>query len=715
MGKEPPFRQAKSAQLAPDALLFINGSDKLKDDNENVYELRNNITDINVSLNIESTPGTASFTISIPDHSIRRSGDIRFDGLTLMSEVEIYFKGRFPNGDGIFPYYPAFWGLIISLVENYSDGVHTISVSCADILRWWEITEVVINPSLISAAEAQKFLTEIKGIPKKDHARYLRGELVKDSNGRDVSPYGNKYAGKTIPEILIDLKNITMKNIAPVASALDFTFGDVTQITSETKDKAERTPSQAEAQIMQYWQERLNQIGRSLRIFGLTQSSDGKFDFDEETFGDVQPYPLNSGSPNGVESIMKTQLEIANELKDAIHFEFFMDVNGEIIFKPPFYNLNVITNRNSIVEDLDILNWTFNKTEAEVYTRCDVTGSWSQAFITGKDVLKGIAIDIRLAQKFGIRLATREVNWIDSRKNCFVFAQGELNRLNAMINQGSVTITGRPELRLGYPIYVPARDAFYYVKGIDHSFSFGGSFTTTLTLVAERKRIYESNGVDAYKWGAYVNTDEIDDGNVSVEGGSIVDSDDNFIKQLNNPCLPTKGNASDIVEPNFAKNLDNLLSTAIGDWQAIKKQLSDDADTAKEYQFTDGDGYELVPFFKYGRDLVWSDESVVFSKPKKTLRLSELSQEEQSRLTNEQLIELTTGSITNDREQEILEKAKKAQTIMPQEVQMTVNPNNRALTLDPEFATKSMLYIFDSSLRGTAQKARDNDPEGNKS
>ena len=100
MASEPIFKQVETVQLAPDALVFINGSDTVKDEHGEVYQIRNDISDLSADLDIASQ-GTASFTIVMPDHSIRRFADRRYNALRLMSEIEIYFKGRFPKCEAV--------------------------------------------------------------------------------------------------------------------------------------------------------------------------------------------------------------------------------------------------------------------------------------------------------------------------------------------------------------------------------------------------------------------------------------------------------------------------------------------------------------------------------------------------------------------------------------------------------------------------------------
>jgi hypothetical protein len=53
--------------------------------------------------------------------------------------------------------------------------------------------------------------------------------------------------------------------------------------------------------------------------------------------------------------------------------------------------------------------------------------------------------------------------------------------------QGQVTLTGRPELEHGMPVYIPVRNMIYYVETIDHAFTMGSQFQTTLHLAYGHK------------------------------------------------------------------------------------------------------------------------------------------------------------------------------------------------------------------------------------
>ena len=258
---EPIYKQIPTIQLAPDALIFINGSDTIKDENGNVYDIRNDVTEIHTSLNVDSVPGTAGFTITMPDHSIRRLGTTRYKSLNMMSEVEIYFKGRYQkpiekqgkywseeNNTWLdysdtkitqteYPYYPAFWGMIISITENYSDGNHTISVSCADILRWWQVTEVTINPALIASTETATKTVRNKLANPDETKEYLSGgQVTSVTESRPISAYGNIYSGQAIPWILIDISRITLNDMA-TATNLVSKFGSSDKIPEADQSK----------------------------------------------------------------------------------------------------------------------------------------------------------------------------------------------------------------------------------------------------------------------------------------------------------------------------------------------------------------------------------------------------------------------------------------------------------------------------------------------
>ena len=138
---------------APDAIVYLNGeSDVIGCPScRRKFDLNKYITQISVDLGIESVPGSANISLAVPRHSI---DDLYFEGvpvITTMMEVEIYAKGYFLV-EGVPQYYPIFWGLTTEVNDAYSGGEHTITINCADILKWWEMCRMNISPAFTGAS-----------------------------------------------------------------------------------------------------------------------------------------------------------------------------------------------------------------------------------------------------------------------------------------------------------------------------------------------------------------------------------------------------------------------------------------------------------------------------------------------------------------------------------------------------------------------------------
>ena len=156
----------------------------------------------------------------------------------------------------------------------------------------------------------------------------------------------------------------------------------------------------------------------------------------------------------------------------------------------------------------------------------------------------------------------------------------------------------------------------------------------------------------------------------------------NFVKQLRNACIPSKREEEDkveYVEPNFVTSQEYLQEMKQGDWKRFSDiKLEEGFDAKEEYQISDGEGYELIPFFNYGVGMKYSTTSTVEDKS------------------------------TDDAENSNKTNAEKAQSIVPDKIRLTINPNNNAMRLDDE--DTSMLNFFETSETTKAQKAYDLSP-----
>ena len=492
---------------APDAIVYINGStDTLACGGcRRRFDINKYITSIQVDLSVDNAPGSANINMSIPRHTI---DDFMVDGVPVISpmmEVEIYAKG-FYLVEGLPQYYPIFWGLVTEISDSYSGGEHTFSINCADILKWWEYCKMNVNPSFTQPA----------------------GQL-----GRDYVT-GNVFHGSNVYDIIWTLAQQAFGDVIHATGSLMSAIREQTQADSFNRSLSD---------IMNYWNARFGQIRSNLLLYGvqgtavrgdvLYESQPNKSGvsssnwasravrvanggnnnsqllFDPES---VLPFRSNlssSGNPNFWQSEFQTKLEIANACKEAVGFEFYMDVTGDIVFKPPFYNLDILGNKPlSWIQDIDIIDWDFSSSEAEVVTHLQMQGSFEggamdMGVTSDYNTPFSQIIDYHLLRKYGWRTQSFNAEYLNSTFDMFYAGVDLLDRMNARRNRATVNIPMRPELRLGFPVYVAPKDQIWYVQGISHNITMGGRAQTTLTLTAKREKFVAPKGTGSLELSGY--------------------------------------------------------------------------------------------------------------------------------------------------------------------------------------------------------------------
>lgn len=185
-------------------------------------------------------------------------------------------------------------------------------------------------------------------------------------------------------------------------------------------------------------------------------------------------------------------LDIAIHVRDYVGYEFYMSLDGKIIFKPPFYNIDVKAFRPFVIKDEDVVTWNFTESD-DVITFMSVRGNISDLNKFDSTIQEMASVfDANLATQYGIRAQQVDLEMSANLKNyrkldvLALYGQNEMDRHNAKRFQGSITIVGTPEIKLGWPVYIESKDCYAYVTAINHNFNFGTSFQTTLTVEALR-------------------------------------------------------------------------------------------------------------------------------------------------------------------------------------------------------------------------------------
>lgn len=635
------YRQPPVDIVAPDAIIFIENEDgmkrtiklsKISDTGEIVNEpidLMNFVESISVSKGIDRVPGEATISLKMPEHATEDKifGNIK-NVLSTMLEIEIYFKGRFLYEDEP-QYYPAFWGVISNISVSKTGGdLTSVTISCQDMMRWLAITKVNVN-----AAAAFPTI-----IPEETAGRGI------------VNGYSTIYAGLSTPGIVRDLLSLSISEDFFQPKDMNFN-GRVLENSRDPIPLNADESANYNQRLAEIWGKKFESLGSALLIYGFSETTNAavnslqikdvllddvayKAIYGSNDDGIVRidvskafPYELEiskAESPPTFQADFKSRLDIANEIKNQLHLEFFQDVDGAIVLKPPFYNLEVKENLVCVIEDIDIVNFNLIEDESAIITRVDVRGD----IISGGDFIRrsdanhiyGYAIDFSLLQKYGLRDDLIQTNFITTAEDAMYYAERELSRRNSLIYNASVTIQGRPELKLGYPVYFPGRDEYYYVTGIEHSFTFGSSFDTSLVLSGRRSKRTDANNNPLKNMLAEVfpaaNPED-------VQQGKDTTHDDNPMNNLVQLCN-TEEQQFVVERPNYRWSaLEDILKYQ-GSFRFTENMTKPSGNAAKYQQITDDDGYELVGKYPYGKDLILTEDFRIITRDNRGNKNSEI-------------------------------------------------------------------------------------------
>jgi hypothetical protein len=641
------YRQAPVDVIAPDAVIYIDGSrtislkgfDDKNNDTNVAVDFMMFVNSISVSKGVDSVPGQATITVRSPRHMFEGFyGSIK-DALSTMVEIEIYMKGRFLL-EGEPQYYPTFWGMISNLSESTSAGDFvSVTITCQDMMRWLQVTKVNVQPSAYNS-----------GIPIDINGQVLSKGMI---------AFSSYFVSLSMPGVINALLTLStgdgfleLLNLADRDKAFDKAINEISQQSSTDADKID-TLRKFTDQTIKKWNEKFKEISSALYIFayqgpgeinvngvrdiivdlnqykyiyGMRKVTNAKTHLEvEQPWIDVSKlYPKGAAEFNAqeapiFESNLQNRLDVANEVKDQLHFEFYQDVDGTIVLKPQFYNMDTRENPVYVIEDIDIESINEIDDESAVITRVDVTG----VTVTGQNntgggddanAYYGFAIDKDKLQKYGLRSEVIKTNFITSQDEAFQYAHRELARRNSLVDNTSLTIQGRPELKLGYPVFIRSKDMFGYITAIDHDFTFGETFSTRLSLTAIRKR--KINNFGQILKNLLIEVTGTDSVQTNIIGKDTIHDQDNPLNNVATLCNPSSISKFAVERPDYRfKSIDDILK-----YQGTFRYIYDEAkqqgyDPRLFQQVTDNEGYELKGNgYPFAKDLKLSEDLKIIIK-----------------------------------------------------------------------------------------------------
>ena len=557
-------------QWTPDFLVYLNGDTSLPGcrtchHNINLNEFINSIS---VDFGVEPGASNCSIGMSVPRHY----GDSIFrDGNTLLRpglEVHVYFRGFFPmrglttpNAQPIaginlsdipqYPYYPVFHGVVTQVNQEFSGGFFTVNMTCAGMLHFWEHQKVSGSGggAFFGARPVNSGIqTTLTGHPLTGKTPYgIIYSLYRDTSGvadgvgfalQSRTNYGAVNSTTGDPLYAMTLRYWEQRFRGKIyglrmhgASGQLFTSSQQAYLSlyrtspfGGRSGTANVSPSTGYPTDDAFAQDPtlllgLRAVGADGRVLRqvdtrlLPSENGGQLGLDVTQ---LQAYPTDIGSYGQVnlwESTYESKMDVATAVTNVSGYEFYQDADGDLVFKPPLYNLDTSSSRVYRIEPEDIIS--FSQTEAEPSaTYVIVKGG---AFQNMRGVVdesewgcRSTYVDYRLVAQFGWIESSVESTYYTNPRSAFYFAINHLDRQNVGMNSASVTIPLRPEIRPGYPVYIPHIDCFYYVTSVSHSFNLGSECTTTLTLTCRRRKFFPPGRPDAQSIGTDQNLSQID-------------------------------------------------------------------------------------------------------------------------------------------------------------------------------------------------------------
>lgn len=145
--------------------------------------------------------------------------------------------------------------------------------------------------------------------------------------------------------------------------------------------------------------------------------------------------------------------------------------------------------RRFIIKDEEIISCSFQENPPE-FTRINIKGT---AAIAGDGLNRATegrffwagAVDFDLWRQYGYKADQKEIPFFsDAEGQSRPYAYLELILQKAGINRGDLTLAGNEFYQPGDTVYIPSKGLLYYVKNINHNFSYSGrAFTTKLDLI----------------------------------------------------------------------------------------------------------------------------------------------------------------------------------------------------------------------------------------
>jgi hypothetical protein len=518
-------------KTAPDLVVYLDGLPYINNvflsanpSNPVIVNFNDYVTAFNSNYDVDSMIPTGSITLTVPAHErhlFQVPGGINI--IQTMMQVQVYAKGYYFASNGNTLFRRVFKGLTSHVTHSDDGKTLTITIQIQGILRLFELMQIDITPAVQSSAAAH--VTAFQSIlwnmnpyaqmlftflyPSFTDGFYVNSIL---QNTIQNDPYYNAIKDGFVAKfqsLLFDicqdshiygLQNKEIQQVIPL----------INTIAQKSSNKGRKGWPLLSVENAFYSNKKDSDYQDIVNVDKIRKY------FSDYSIGSIQ---LVNGK-------IVSRAELLRSVTSMVNFECFQDIDGQIIIKPPLYNLDVTnlsssatasqtysqqnphtdinnTNNPFIVHLSEIKSEQETEDEKAVQaTRVTIQGNTTtdtQYFQIPAD-LRNVSeyMDLAKIARYGLRQEpARTIPWLRDNDIYSNFAQacGELARANRGFRTYTFSIPMRPEIHLGFPMYIPHRDMYGYTKNVSISYNQGGGATMTVTLDTLRKRpLYPQSG-----------------------------------------------------------------------------------------------------------------------------------------------------------------------------------------------------------------------------
>lgn len=520
------------------------------------------INSVNTGCSVSGVP-SCSINFTIPKSYgdlVYKDGEFI---LTTGIEINVYYRGFFKTaeltapGDEIElqleeggsetillnevearPYYPVFHGFISGVSVNYADNAYKVSISARPMISLWDNQFVNENQGYFAAdpKEARGNINLQGHVYTNMTAHQIIYDLFRDAGGtaqgtnfvlqQKSNLLGKVSTGQQFYSMYLRYLENRWQNglyglkMFGVSGRMYNSLEQAILVDTTPYGKDNEFKSVVKGQLKQHTISRRNSrsvLSNLMKAGFVAQDAGGRLvrglDVRQlPSIEDKKEDPVNVlslqefitdlgalGQVNFFQSNYSSKKSLADKVAERVGYEFYQDFDGNLVFKPPMYNMNTSGDRVYRIERRHTLDISFEHAEPE-YTYVVCSGgpfrNIKVASLEGEWGIKGMYVDYKLVAKYGWKEMSFDTTYYNSARKAFYAAVVALDSANKSTETCSITIPLRPEIKPGYPIYVEENDCFYYVEQVDHSFSFGGDCTTSLSLTCQRKKFFPPGDPD---------------------------------------------------------------------------------------------------------------------------------------------------------------------------------------------------------------------------